>query len=313
MTPEATSSAPSHHFGDALILRGRKLGHPLCVGIDPHLSSIPPLFCRGSMTPSDPSTADAVEGFCSAIVDRVAGRVSVVKPQIAFFEQLGWTGIRALGNVMMRARAAGLLVLLDAKRGDIGSTAEGYASAFLGEAAPLEADAITLNPYMGLDTLEPFAQAAERAGAGMFVLAKTSNPGSGDLQDLEIDGSPIYERVAANLAPLADRLAGPETGWSSLGVVVGATWPEQHDAVRKHLPKALFLVPGYGAQGGGAKDSVRGFVAGPNGLEGGVVSSSRGILFPEGSNTTDATAWEAAIDAALDRSIGELGEAIGAS
>jgi orotidine-5'-phosphate decarboxylase len=313
MVRAVPAPARSHHFGDALILRSRELGHPLCVGIDPHLGSIPPLFRRGAMTPRDPSTADAVEAFCCEIVDRVAGRVAVVKPQIAFFEQLGWAGMRALGNVMSRARAAGLLVLLDAKRGDIGSTAEGYANAFLGESAPLEADAITLNPYMGLDTLEPFALAAERARAGMFVLAKTSNAGSGDLQDLKVDGAPIYERVAESLAPLAKRLAGPQTGWSSLGVVVGATWPEQHDAVRKHLPTALFLVPGYGAQGGGAVDSVRGFTPGPNGLEGGVVSSSRGILFPAGGDTNDANAWETAVDEALERAIGELGDAVRAS
>jgi len=265
------------------------------------------------MTLDDPSTADAVEAFCSSIVDRVADRVAIVKPQIAFFEQLGWAGMRALSSVMARARSAGLLVLVDAKRGDIGSTAEGYANAFFGEGAPFEADALTLNPYMGLDTLEPFALAAERAAAGLFVLAKTSNPGSGDLQDLLVEGAPVYERVAESLVPLAERLAGPETGWSSLGVVVGATWPEQHDAVRKHLPKALFLVPGYGAQGGAAVDAVRGFSSGPNGLEGGIVNSSRGILFPPGGDTADVKVWEAAVDEALDRSIGELGEAISAN
>jgi orotidine-5'-phosphate decarboxylase len=291
------------HFGDALISRTRALGNPLCVGIDPHLDKIPALF-------GPPGTAPAVEAFCCAVVERAAGRVAVVKPQIAFFEQLGWEGLRALDRVVKCARAAGLLVLLDAKRGDIGSTAEGYVAAYLAADAPLEVDAITLNPYLGLDTLEPFAAAAQAHGRGLVVLSRTSNPGSCDLQDLEVDGTPVYERVAASLASLCARLQGPDTGWSSLGVVVGATWPEQHEVVRKHLPHAFFLVPGYGAQGAGAHDAVRGFVPGPFGLEGGVVSSSRGVLYPEGADTDDVKRWERAIDDALDRSIDALGEAI---
>jgi len=290
------------HFADELITRVRELGNPLCVGIDPYLDRIPERFgARGS--------AEAVEAFGCAIVDRVAGRVPVVKPQIAFFEQLGWQGMRALDAVVRRARAAGLLVLLDAKRGDIGSTADGYAAAYLAADAPIEVDAITLNPYLGLDTLEPFAKAAAENGRGLFVLSKTSNPGSGDLQDLEVEGTPVYERVAASLAPLCKRLAGPETGWSSLGVVVGATWPGQHEAVRKHLPNAVLLVPGYGAQGGGAADAVRGFVPGPNGMEGGIVNSSRGVLYPDGAEGGDGKSWERAIDGALDRAIDELSAA----
>ena len=287
------------HFGDELISRVRTLGNPLCVGIDPYLDRIPALF-----GPS--GSAEAVEAFGCAIVERVAGRVAVVKPQIAFFEQLGWPGMRALEAVVRRARESGLLVLLDAKRGDIGSTADGYVAAYLGENAPLEVDAITLNPYLGLDTLEPFAAAAEKNGRGLFVLAKTSNPGSGDLQDLDVGGEPVYQRVAASLAPLAERLRGPGSGWSSLGVVVGATWPEQHQAVRKLLPNAIFLVPGYGAQGGGAQQAVGGFVAGPKGLEGGVVNSSRGVLYPKGADTGDVGQWERAIDDALSQAIDEL-------
>jgi len=212
-----------------------------------------------------------------------------------------------------RARAAGLLVLLDAKRGDIGSTAAGYAAGYLTRDAPLEVDAITLNPYLGLDTLEPFAAAAESAGRGIVVLLKTSNDGSGDLQDLEVAGTPVYEKLASALGPLSKRLQGPATGWSSLGVVVGATWPEPHEIVRKHLPEALFLVPGYGAQGASAADAVRGFVPGPNGLEGGVVASSRAVLFPEAAGTQEARAWERAIDEALSRAIGELRDATRAS
>ena len=303
----------SDHFGDALIARVRELGHPLCVGLDPHLDRIPPPFRAGTMAPAAPATADAVEAFCRAVVDRVAGRVAAVKPQVAFFEQLGWPGMRALERVVAHARGAGLLVVLDAKRGDIGSTAAGYAQAYLAADAPLAVDAMTLNPYLGLESLAPFAQAAQQCGRGFFVLAKTSNPGSGELQDLEVGGVPIYERVAASLAPLAGRLAGPATGWSSLGIVAGATWPAQHEALRARLPRALFLVPGYGAQGASADDALRGFVSGPKGLEGGLVSSSRALLFPPDGEGGDRARWEASLDEALARSTAELAQAVARS
>jgi orotidine-5'-phosphate decarboxylase len=265
------------------------------------------------MAPEAPETASAVEAFCLALLDRLAGRVAIVKPQVAFFERLGWRGMRVLEAVAAAAGERGLLVLLDAKRGDIGSTARGYAEAYLGSQAALPVDAITANPYLGLDTLEPFAKAASETGGGLFVLVKTSNPGSGDLQDRSVDGEPLYERLAESLTALAERMVGPETGWSSLGVVVGATYPEVHRRIREILPRALFLVPGYGAQGAGAREAVAGFVPGPAGrLEGGLVNSSRGILFPPDSDTDDAAAWERAVDQALDRAIGELGDAVSA-
>lgn len=298
-------------FADRLILRLRELGHPLCVGLDPHLASLPPLFAQGSMAPADERTADAVEAFLAAVIDRVAGRVAVLKPQIAFFEQLGWRGLRALERLGERARAAGLLVLLDAKRGDIGSTAEGYAAAYLGAAAALPVDALTVNPYLGFDTLEPFVQTARANGRGLFVLVKTSNSGSGDLQDREFEGEPLFVRVALGLARSEAALLGAKTGWSSLGVVCGATWPDQARRVREALPQALFLVPGYGAQGGSALAAVAPFVKGPNGLEGGIVNSSRAILFPEAARgATEARVWERALDGALDRAIDELGNAV---
>lgn len=303
------------HFADALISRVRELGHPLCAGLDPHLDLIPPVFRRGSMAPRDPETVAAVGAFLTATIDRLAGRVAIVKPQIAFFEQLGWRGIQLLDKTVAHARRRDLLVLLDAKRGDIGSTADGYVRAYLSADAALPVDAITLNPYLGLDALEPFAAAAEKNARGLFVIAKTSNPGSGDFQDHivegdRVQGAPLYEDVAALLAPMAERLIGGDTGWSSLGVVVGATYPDQADRVRGRLPKALFLVPGYGSQGGGAHDSIRGFTPGPNGLEGGIVSSSRAILFPKDGNTDDASVWEKAVDAAIAVAVSELGEAV---
>jgi orotidine-5'-phosphate decarboxylase len=311
--PGPQGSGPdSGHFADRLIARLRALGHPLCVGLDPHLSPIPPLFREGSMRPEDPRTARAVERFLGAVLDRLEGRVAAVKPQIAFFEQLGWPGMRVLDGLMRRARAAGIEVVLDAKRGDIGSTAEGYARAYLSTDAAMPADALTLNPYLGFDTIAPFSRVAAEAGRGLFVLVRTSNPGSADLQDRVVDGEPLFGRVAEGLSPFERDLAGRATPWSSLGVVCGATGPDQARRVREALPHALFLVPGYGAQGGSARDAVCGFVPGPKGLEGGLVNSSRGILFPEASSTAEKAAeWERAVEQALDRAIDELGSAVG--
>ena len=305
------SDASPDHFADRLIQRTRALGHPLCVGLDPHLGRIPELFRRGSMAPGDPETAAAVGDFLAAVLDRIGDRVAVVKPQIAFFEQLGWRGIQVLESLCAKARSQGLQVILDAKRGDIGSTAEGYAGAYLARDAVLPADALTVNPYLGFDTIEPFARTAGDAGRGLFVLVKTSNPGSGDLQDRDVEGEPLFGRVADGLEKTADAMAGPATGWSSLGVVCGATWPDQARRVREALPHSLFLVPGYGAQGGSAREAVRAFVPGPAGLEGGIVNSSRAILFPKSAAAaTTAAAWEAAQEEPLLTAIEDLAAAI---
>lgn len=306
---QAPSEDPSAHFADRVIGRARRLGHPLCAGLDPHLPLIPPLFRRGSMAPADPQTADAVEEYVMAVLERVAEYVVVVKPQSAFYEQLGWRGIAVLDRVVRRAHAAGLPVLLDAKRGDIGSTAEAYA-AYLERDGGLPVEALTVNPYLGRDTLEPFVAAAQRNRGGVFVLVKTSNPGAGDYQDRAIDGRPLFEQIAESLREIAERLSGAACGWSGLGIVAGATYPAESERLRGLLPRALFLVPGYGAQGGGAADAVRAFVAGPRGREGGIVSSSRGLMFPADAATGDRRAWERAIDAARDRAVAELGAAV---
>jgi orotidine-5'-phosphate decarboxylase len=299
-------------FADRLIRRVRVLGHPLCLGLDPHLALLPPLFRRGPMRPGARETAAAAGDFCVALLDRAAGRVAAAKPQSAFFEALGPAGAEQLARVVDEAHRRGLLVILDAKRGDVGSTAEAYAAAYVAPGAPLACDALTVNPYLGLDALEPFAAAAQSSGAGLFVLVRTSNPGSRDLQELPVGETPLYERVAASLVPLAARLRAPETEWSSCGVVVGASHAEESRRVRRILPRSLFLVPGYGAQGGSARDAVAGFVAGPDGrLEGGVVNASRSLAFPEAAaSAADAKGWERAIDAALTRAIDELCAAI---
>ena len=294
-------------FADRAITAVRRLGHPLCVGLDPHLALFPEMFRRGSMSPADPATAELVESFLEVVIERIAGRVAIIKPQIAFFERLGWRGIALLERLTTKARAKGLLVLLDAKRGDIGSTAEAYAATCFGKDAPLRVDALTVNPYLGLDSLEPFVTAAKNDDGGLFVLVKTSNPGSRDFQNLEVGNNQLFAAVATALAPLAESSRG-ETGWSSLGVVVGATQPDDAPKVREILPHSLFLVPGYGAQGGAAAEALAGFVPGPGGQrEGGLVNSSRAILFPAAAaQATSAAAWEKAFDESLSRTIDEL-------
>lgn len=305
-----SSEASRGHFADRLIGRLRAAGHPLCVGLDPHLERLPAAFRRGTMTPRDPTTAAAVESFLAAVIDRVAGRVAVVKPQIAFFEQLGWRGLRVLERLVARARNAGLAVILDAKRGDVGSTAAAYARAYLERDAATPVDAMTVNPYLGRDSLEPLIAAADAAGGGLFVLVKTSNPGARDFQDLELRRGRLYEAVARALAPAVSARRGPQTGYSALGVVAGATHPAESERLRALVPEALFLVPGYGAQGASAADAVRGFVRGPGGmLEGGVVNSSRAILFP-GSPEGGVRRFEQAFDDALKRAIDELAAAV---
>jgi orotidine-5'-phosphate decarboxylase len=284
-------------FADRLVEAAAKYG-PLCVGIDPHKGRIPALFGG--------DTGEGLAKWGEAIVEMAAGRVGAVKPQIGLFERVGPDGMLALQQVTKAARAAGLLVLADAKRGDIGSTAEGYASAYLESGAPFEADAVTVNPYMGLDTIEPFMRQAEAHHKGVIVLARTSNPGSGDFQAQDMGGAPLYARVVEALAPLIDRLEG-KSGWSGLMLVAGATGPEEARALRALAPKALFLVPGYGAQGAGAADAMAGFVQGPNGRAGGLVNASRSVTFPKAANgAASLPDWRSAIGEAIDAAQADL-------
>jgi orotidine-5'-phosphate decarboxylase len=295
-------------FGDRLIARTRALGHPLCVGLDPYLERIPTPFRRGGMQPQHADTAQVVEEFCCRVIDLVAADVAIVKPQVSLFECLGWRGWCALARVIRYARAAGLLVLLDAKRGDIAETTTAYAQAYLSEDSECSADAITVNPYLGPESLAPFIIEAEKALRGVVVLVRNSNVDSSVYQTLNTEAGPLFTVVAASLAKWQDRLAGQATEWSSLGVTVAATHSGDTERIRAALPCALFLVLGYGAQGASAEEAVRGFRRGPAGLEGGVVSSSRAILFPAFDAAADA--WEKAVRNALARAIGELGEAV---
>jgi orotidine-5'-phosphate decarboxylase len=295
------STSPT--FADRLVAETHRLG-PLCVGIDPHASLLPKLF-------GDP-TADTARSWGLALVEQCAGTVAVVKPQAGLFERWGSKGLAALEDVCTAAKRAGLIVILDAKRGDIGTTAEGYAEGYLADASSCPCDAITVNPYMGLDSLEPFMKVAERDRKGVVVLARTSNPGSSDFQSKLIDSQPLYLRVASALAPLIQRLKGEATPWSGLMLVAGATAPAEAKLLREAAPAALFLVPGYGAQGAGAQDAVSGFIAGANNrLEGGIVSASRSAACPpDAQSATSAAAWASAVAAAIAVAQAELTAAI---
>jgi orotidine-5'-phosphate decarboxylase len=267
---------------------------PLCVGIDPHAGRIPALF--GGDTP------DGLRNWGCAVVEAAVGRTGVVKPQAGLFERHGWQGMRALAEVCEAATKAGLLVLMDAKRGDIGSTAEGYAAAYLAKNAPFACDALTVNPYMGTDTLEPHVRAAEASGKGVIVLARTSNPGNADYQARDMGGAPLYARVAESLAPMIARLKG-SSGWSGLMLVTGATGPDEARHLRGLAPDALFLVPGYGTQGAGAADALAGFVGG----QGGCVNASRSVTFPAGSGEAgNLSAWGDSVTRAIDAAQADL-------
>lgn len=289
-------------FADRLVGQIRDKG-PLCVGIDPHPTIIPSLF--GTAGPR------AAAAWGKAIVALAAGRAAVVKPQAGLFERWGAKGFAAMEEVCAAAADAGLIVILDAKRGDIGTTAEGYAEGYLGVNSACACDAITVNPYLGVETIEPFVAAAEKTGRGVVVLARTSNPGSKDFQARLIDGEPLYIRVARSLAPMIERLKG-KSGWSGLMLVAGATGPEDAARIRAAAPHALFLVPGYGAQGASAHDTVTGFVRGPRGLEGGVINASRSVTAPDGAkDAASVKDWERAVVRAIEAAQAELTEVVG--
>ena len=255
----ATSdSRMSEHFGDRLVERVDATRSHLTVGLDPELRQLPPELLDGVEDLA--GAARAALRFCRAIVDGVADVAPVVKPQSAFFEQFGAAGIDALEQLIAYARGAGLLVLEDAKRGDIGSTMAAYATAMLGrlelggrELAVHDVDAVTINPYLGPQALEPMLDAADRWGKGLFVLVRTSNPGSADVQLLATDDGRVFERVARFVDALARERIG-SSGYSSVGAVAGLTYPADARALRALIPHSPLLVPGLGPQGGTAAD-----------------------------------------------------------
>ncbi len=235
-----------NRFSERLASGIRERKTPVLVGLDPRLDMLPVLL-QPAETTNLVQAATAYGQFCREVIDAVAPLVAVVKPQAAFFEQLGPAGTDALAKVIRYATDAGLLVVLDAKRGDIGSTAAAYAAAYLGRESAWGADALTVNPYLGDDTLMPFVQAGDDHDAGIFVLVKTSNPGSGHLQDVGGDDLPVYQRVAQTVERLSsERVAA--NGYGPVGAVVGATYPAQLSELRATLRHCWLLVPGFGAR-----------------------------------------------------------------
>jgi orotidine-5'-phosphate decarboxylase len=283
-------------FPDRLAEAVERKRSQLLVGLDPRPDLLP-VELAGDAHLSRTAAAEACARFCRGIVDSVAQYVVGVKPQLAFFEALGPDGMRALEDVCAYARSAGLIVLADAKRGDIGSTARAYARAYLeprGDGPPL-ADAMTVNVYLGRDSLEPFLAACRRHGAGMFCVVKTSNEGGADVQDLVLsDGRPLWQHVARLVHELGEELVG-QRGLSSVGAVIGATHPRAVGEARRLLPQAILLLPGVGAQGATPADLARAFTSGPASA---LVNASRSVIYAYRGSGDDDWRKAAALEAA---------------
>ena len=264
---------------DALIEGIERMGNPTAVGLDTQLAHLPEGFAGKVESFAD--AADALLRYNKALVDALCGIVPCAKVQIAYYEMYGVPGMQAFRETIDYAKAKGMVVIADAKRNDIGATAECYAKTFLGETAVGEAkfnafdsDFLTVNAYLGLDGVEPFRKASAVRGGGIFALVKTSNPSGVQLQDLKIGERTVYEVMGDLVSEWGKDCIG-EHGYSSIGAVVGATYPEQGAALRQRLPHTFFLVPGYGAQGATGKDLRGCFDAQGRGA---VVNASRSIL-----------------------------------
>ena len=267
------------HYADRLTKR-IKATSPVCVGLDPMLSRLP----KGIT-----NDAKGVSQFCRGIIDAAADIAAVVKPQLAYFELLGPEGMAVLFDVSAYAQSKGLLVIADGKRNDIGSTCEAYADAYLGNDKPI--DALTVSPYLGSDGIMPFMKRCTENGKGIYILVKTSNPSSGELQDLPTGDEAVHEYLAQLVEGWAAGLIGEESNLSPIGAVVGATYPEELKYLRTLMPHVPFLIPGYGAQGGTASDVKAGFLADGTGA---IVNASRSILYASKGNNWQKAAAKAA-------------------
>lgn len=298
-------------FFERLAAACREKNSVACVGLDPRWESLPEEFRAAGDDLA--ARAAAYSAFCREVIDVVSPLVPVVKPQSAFFEELGPLGGQALAEVIRHARASGLLVLLDVKRGDIGSTATAYAAAYLGADSAWGADAVTVNPYLGRDSLQPFVERATAVGGGLFVLVKTSNPGSRDFQDVQVTSA---EHSSPSSGLLYDAVAGAveeislptstECGYGVAGAVVGATHREQLAELRSAMPHVWVLAPGYGAQGATASDVAAGYDAHGLGL---IVNSSRGVIFAHAASKwaeAAARGWRDAVQAAAEHMATDL-------
>ena len=267
---------------DKLIEQIKEKDNKTVIGLDPRYEMIPE--CIKSKYPKNLiGVSEAIIEFNKKLIDATYDIIPAVKPQIAFYEMYGLEGIRAFKETCEYAKEKGMLVIADIKRGDIGTTAKAYSNAFLGktkieekEIGIYDVDFVTLNPYMGIDSIKPFIEDCEKYNKGVFILIKTSNPSSKEIQDLKLeDGEELYTKVAQLVEKWGENLRG-KYGYSSISAVVGATYPKELQNLRKIAPHTFFLIPGYGAQGGKAKDIALGFDK--NGI-GGIVNSSRGLIY----------------------------------
>jgi orotidine-5'-phosphate decarboxylase len=301
------------HFADRLAAAVCRVKNPVLVGLDPRAESLPPGLIAGD---GPAAITRGYVTFCRGVIDVVAPLVAAVKPQAAFFEQLGPPGCTALAEVIAYAASKGLLVILDGKRNDIGSTAQGYAEAYLGPgaASPWGCDALTVSPYLGDDSLTPFVEVAQARGAGIFVLVKTSNPGGKRFQDIVAEGKPLYRHVADFVESLAMETRSPREGeapvepsYGLVGAVVGATYPHELAELRQAMLHTWLLIPGFGAQGGTAKDCAAAFDH--QGL-GAIVNNSRGIIFAHARKDLAGkfrpARWQEAVEHATREMIDQL-------
>lgn len=266
---------------DRLIEKIKETKNPTVMGLDPRYEMLP-----NCVTKKYPKTLEGVSQaiieYNKALIDATYDIIPAIKPQVAFYEMFGIPGMKALEETCSYAKEKGMIIIADAKRGDIGSTAAGYSNAYLGktkigdiEQSIFDIDFLTVNPYMGTDCVKPFVEDCKKYGKGLFVLVKTSNPSSGELQDLKLEsGEEVYTKVANLVEKWGEDLRG-EYGYSSIAAVVGATYPEQLKSIRETAPHTYFLIPGYGAQGGKAEDIALGFDK--EGL-GGIVNASRSLM-----------------------------------
>jgi len=269
---------------DKLIKKIKETENPTVVGLDPRLSYIPDYIIQNSYRKYGKTlkgAAKAMYKFNKKIIDQIYDIVPAVKPQIAMYERYGIEGLKTYLKTIEYAKQKGLIIIGDIKRSDIASTAQAYSDGHIGKAdvdgnmyEVFNEDFITLNPYLGSDSITPFLEDCKKYEKGLFILAKTSNPNSGEIQDLIVDGMPLYEKIGSLISKWGEELIG-QYGFSEVGAVVGATHPEQAKRLREIMPHTFFLVPGYGAQGGKAEDLAVCF--NDDGL-GAIVNSSRGII-----------------------------------
>ena len=267
---------------DNLIEKIKETGNPTVMGLDPRYDMIPEIV-RNKYSNDLEGISKAILEYNKELIDNTYDIVPAIKPQLAFYEMFGIEGMKAFKETCKYAKEKGMIVIADAKRGDIGSTAKGYSNAYLGQTPMGEnkievfenIDFLTVNPYLGVDSITPFVEDCIKYDKGIFVLVKTSNPSSGELQDLKLEnGKTVYEHVASLVEKWGEELRG-KYGYSSVAAVVGATYPEQLKEIREKAPHTYFLIPGYGAQGGKAEDIALGF---DNNGFGGIVNASRSLM-----------------------------------